>query len=196
MNRLCHLNRLLQLQIICNKKIMNSTLCRSSTDLVSKTMPNIRTPHEFTAELRPNARLLGLDLGSKTIGLAIATLPLGIATPLKTIQRIRFQLDAQALIDVIKGEGIDALILGLPLNMDGSAGQRVQSTKAFARNLAPLCSKPIMLFDERLTSSDAEDAMIEAGVRYTRRAAMLDAAAARLILQGAIDSLRPVLRGQ
>jgi putative holliday junction resolvase len=156
-------------------------------------MSNIRTLHEFVSELRPHARLLGLDLGSKTIGLAIATLPIGIATPLRTIQRIRFQLDAQALLDIIKGEAIDALILGLPLNMDGSAGARVQSTKAFARNLAPLCAKPILLFDERLTSSDAEDEMIAAGVRYTRRATMIDAAAARLILQGAIDSLKPLI---
>jgi putative holliday junction resolvase len=157
-------------------------------------MTHIRTSQEFAQELRTNARLLGLDLGSKTIGLAIATLPIGIATPLKTIQRIRFQLDAQALLDVVKGEGIDALVLGLPLNMDGSVGQRVQSTKAFVRNLAPLCSLPVLLFDERLTSSDAEDAMIAEGVRYTRRAANIDAAAARLILQGAIDSLRPFLR--
>ena len=153
-------------------------------------MSNLQTPQEFASGLSRNARLLGLDLGSKTIGLAIATMPMAIATPLKTIQRIRFQLDVQALLGVIKGEGIEALVLGLPLNMDGSNGQRVQSTKAFARNLLPLCDKPILLFDERLTSSDAEDAMIEAGVRYTRRAAAIDAAAARLILQGAIDSLR------
>jgi putative holliday junction resolvase len=152
-------------------------------------MSNIRSLQEFAFGLSRNARLLGLDLGSKTIGLAIATMPMGIATPLKTIQRIRFQLDVQALLHVIQSEAIEALVLGLPLNMDGSNGQRVQSTKAFARNLMPLCDKPILFFDERLTSSDAEDAMIEAGVRYSRRAAAIDAAAARLILQDAINSL-------
>jgi putative holliday junction resolvase len=156
-------------------------------------MTNILAVPEFAAFLPARARLLGLDLGTKTIGVAIATLPVGIATPLKTIQRTRFQADAQALVALIQREAIDALVLGLPLNMDGSYGARVQSTKAFARNLAPLCPLPILLVDERLTSSDAEDAMIAAGVRYQRRAEKIDAAAAQLILQDALHLLLPQL---
>jgi putative holliday junction resolvase len=156
-------------------------------------MINIRSLPEFASALPTRARLLGLDLGTKTIGLAMATLPIGIATPLKTIQRTRFQADAQALVQLIERESIDALVLGLPLNMDGSPGARVQSTKAFARNLAPFCPLPILLVDERLTSSDAEDAMIEAGVRYQRRAEKIDAAAAQLILQDALHLLIPLL---
>jgi putative holliday junction resolvase len=129
-------------------------------------------------------------LGTKTIGLAMAVLSVGIATPLRTLQRIRFQLDAQELMELIHQEEIDGIVLGLPLNMDGSAGPRVQATKAFARSLQAFDPPPILLRDERLTSSEAEGRMISAGVSVRRRAAMIDAAAARIILQDAVDTLR------
>jgi putative holliday junction resolvase len=153
-------------------------------------MTNLRTLTELAAQLRPNARLLGLDLGSKTIGLATATMPMGIATALTTMRRTAFQADAKILLELARKENVAAFILGLPLNMDGSAGPRVQSTRAFARNLSSLGAPPILLFDERLTSSEAEDQMIDAGLRYWKRADLVDSAAARIILQGAIDGLK------
>ena len=143
----------------------------------------------FSAILKPYTRLLGLDLGSKTIGLALASLPVAIATPLFTLRRTQFQRDARDLLALVAKERITALVLGLPFNMDGSEGPRAQSTRAFARNLQALGPPPILLWDERLSSAAAEDGMITAGLARNKRAAMIDAAAASIILQDALDQL-------
>jgi putative holliday junction resolvase len=141
----------------------------------------------FAATLASNARLLGLDLGTKTIGIAMASCSVGIATPLLTIQRSKFQRDVQELLQLAAREGITGLVLGLPFNMDGSEGPRAQSTRAFARNLQPHNPPPILLWDERLSSSEAEDGMIAQGLSPARRAAQIDAAAAAIILQDALN---------
>jgi putative holliday junction resolvase len=146
----------------------------------------------FRHLLRPSARIAGLDLGGKTIGLALATLSVGIASPIGTIRRTRFQDDAKALLDLVSREHIEGLVLGLPLNMDGSAGGRVQSTKAFARNLQTFGPPPILLFDERLSSAAAAEALKAAGAARAFREASIDAFAAQVILQDAIDRLRSI----
>jgi len=147
-------------------------------------------PDELAPLLTWRSRLLGLDLGASTIGLATGTLDVGIATPLTTIRRTRFRQDAANLMALVARENIAALVLGLPLNMDGSEGSRAQSTRAFVRNLAPFAPPPILLFDERLTSAAANDGMKEAGLSRRNREAMIDAAAAAIILQDALNRLR------
>jgi putative holliday junction resolvase len=147
-------------------------------------------PDELAPLLTWRSRLLGLDLGASTIGLATGTLDVGIATPLSTIQRTKFRQDAAELMALVKREHIAALVLGLPLNMDGSEGSSAQSTRAFVRNLAPFAPPPILLFDERLTSAAANDGMKEAGLSRRNREAMIDAAAAAIILQDALNRLR------
>jgi putative holliday junction resolvase len=146
----------------------------------------------FRALLPGRIRLLGLDLGDRTIGIAMGSPETGIATPLLTIRRTRFQTDAAELMGLVKRERIDGLVLGLPLNMDGSAGRRVQATKAFARNLQAFAPPPILLFDERLSSAAAKDALVLAGVRRQQREAMIDAAAATVILQDALGALAKI----
>lgn len=150
---------------------------------------------EFRRILRADARLAGLDLGGATIGLALATLSVGIASPVATIRRTKFRQDARALIDFARREAVAGLVIGLPLNMDGGAGPRVQATKAFARNLQTFDPPPILLFDERLTTAAAGDALREAGARRARREAMIDAHAAQVILQDALDRLRTISAG-
>jgi putative holliday junction resolvase len=149
-------------------------------------------PAAFLPLITRGTRLLGLDLGTKTIGLAMATYPDGIPTPLYTLRRTKFQHDAQELLALIGKEHIGGLVLGLPLNMDGSAGPRVQGTKAFARNLQSHDPPPILLFDERLTSMEAEDEMRNAGLNAKARAQNVDAMAARLILRDALDALQAI----
>jgi putative holliday junction resolvase len=152
-------------------------------------MRTLVTLDEMAGKLVSGSRLLGLDLGTKTIGLAIGSLPMGIATPLLTIRRTKFQQDAQALLAIANNENVAGLVLGLPLNMDDSEGPRAQSTRAFVRNLGTLSPLPVLLWDERLSSFEAEDMMREAGISSRRRAEMIDAAAAQVILQGALDAL-------
>lgn len=146
-------------------------------------------PALFASLLPPRARLAGLDLGTKTIGLASASLEVGIATAVRTIRRTRFQADAAALLDFVRHESIAGLVLGLPLNMDGSSGPRVQATRAFARNLGRLAPPPMLLFDERLSSATAEDALRDVAVSAARRRASIDAEAARVILQDALSRM-------
>jgi len=152
-------------------------------------------PQLFRQVLRPTARLAGLDLGDRTIGLATATLGVGVASPLTTIRRTRFQLDAARLRDFFVQEAVEGVVIGLPLNMDGSAGRRVQATRAFARNLQAFAPPPMLLFDERLSSSTAADAMREAGMSRKAREERIDAYAAGVILQDAIDRLRAMTSG-
>jgi putative Holliday junction resolvase len=135
-------------------------------------------------------KILGLDLGTKTIGVAVSDAMRYSATPLETIKRTKFTQDAERLEQLIASNHVVAIILGLPLNMDGSEGPRVQSTRAFARNLARRVALPIAFWDERLSTSAVTRMMIEADLRRDRRAEVVDKLAASYILQGALDRLR------
>lgn len=140
--------------------------------------------------LPPTGKLLGLDLGTKTIGVAISDGMRYSATPLETIKRTKFTQDAARLIELITENQAVGFVLGLPLNMDGSEGPRVQSTRAFARNLATKVSIPIVFWDERLSTSAVTRTLIEADVRRDKRAEVVDKLAASYILQGALERLR------
>ncbi|MBN9314321.1 MAG: Holliday junction resolvase RuvX [Devosia sp.] len=140
--------------------------------------------------LPPTGKLLGLDLGTKTIGVAISDGMRYSATPLETIKRTKFTQDAARLIELIAENDAVGFVLGLPLNMDGSEGPRVQSTRAFARNLAQKTDLPIVFWDERLSTSAVTRTLIEADVRRDKRAEVVDKLAASYILQGALERLR------
>ena len=142
------------------------------------------------ADIPDNGPLLGLDLGSKTIGIAICDPARTLATPVTVIQRTKFTKDAEELLALAKTRKIVGLVLGLPYNMDGSEGPRAQSTRAFARNLSGLTELPIMFWDERLSTAAAEDDLIAQGMRRDKRAKVIDAVAASHILQSALDGLR------
>jgi putative holliday junction resolvase len=146
--------------------------------------------HLSLSALPERGKLLGLDLGTKTIGVAIADAMRYSATPLETIARTKFTQDAQRLDSLITENSVVGIVLGLPLNMDGSEGPRAQSTRAFARNLAARITIPIVFWDERLSTSAVTRMMIEADLRRDRRAEIVDKLAASYILQGALDSLR------
>jgi len=143
---------------------------------------------EFAAVLGDGGRLLGLDVGTKTIGLATCDAGWSYATAAGTIKRTRFAADLEALKAFVATNGIAGLVVGLPLNLDGSDSPRTQSVRAFARNLAPL-ALPILLWDERWSTVAVERAMIEADMSRAKRAEKVDAHAAAHILQGAIDAL-------
>lgn len=134
----------------------------------------------------------GLDLGTKTIGVAVSDGMRSVATPLETVKRRKFGQDAQALIAILKAREIAGLILGLPRNMDGTEGPRCQSTRAFARNFSALWDGPIGFWDERLSTVAAERALLEADTTRKRRAEVIDHVAASYILQGALDRLRHI----
>ncbi len=145
---------------------------------------------ERLAERLPQgARLAGLDLGTKTIGVALSDPGLRIATPFHTIRREKFSKDAEALLALCAREKVGGLVLGLPINMNGTEGPRAQATRAFLRSLAPLTDLPVVLWDERLSTIGAERAMLEADMSRKKRAEKIDAAAAAFILQGALDRL-------
>ena len=145
---------------------------------------------EFSAALPPMRALIGLDLGDKTIGVAVSDSFLSVATPLETIRRKKFSVDAARLTEIITDRQIGGLILGLPRNMDGSEGPRCQSTRAFARNFDKLSTLPIGFWDERLSTVAAEKALLEADTTRKRRAEVIDHVAAGYILQGVLDRLR------
>jgi len=140
--------------------------------------------------LPSSGKLLGLDLGSKTIGVAISDAMRFSATPITTIKRGKFKNDAQTIIELINNNNLKGIVLGLPLNMDGSEGPRVQSSRAFARNLSALIDIPIAFWDERLSTSAVTKTLIEADVSRAKRAQVVDKLAASYILQGALDRLR------
>jgi putative Holliday junction resolvase len=140
--------------------------------------------------LPPTGKLLGLDLGTKTIGVAVSDALRYTATPLETITRTKFTADAARLMHLIEQNAAVALILGLPLNMDGSEGPRAQSTRAFARNLTQKTPLPIIFWDERLSTSAVTRMLIEADTRREKRAQVIDKLAASYILQGFLDRLR------
>ncbi|MEO0328578.1 MAG: Holliday junction resolvase RuvX [Pseudomonadota bacterium] len=139
---------------------------------------------------RPNnSKLIGLDLGTKTIGIAFSDTRLQIATARNTLKRTKFTTDANTLLRLAETENVFAIVLGLPFNMDGSEGQRAQSTRAFASNLKKLTDLPIFFQDERLSTHAAQEAMIEADMSRKKRAEKIDAVAAAIILQAALDRL-------
>ncbi len=153
------------------------------------------TAAEFAEALAPGGgKLAGLDVGTRTIGLAICDAGWHFAGPSQTINRTKFTKDLEQLKGFVATEHIAGLVIGLPLNMDGSDSPRTQSVRAFARNLAPL-ELPVLLWDERWSTQAVERAMIEADVSRARRAEKVDALAAAHILQGAIDALANVARG-
>ena len=136
----------------------------------------------------PHGKLAGLDVGTKTIGVAICDAGWHFAGPLETVRRTKFTQDMMTLRTIFEREDVVGLVVGLPLSMDGSDSPRTQSTRAFARNLGPL-QMPILLWDERWSTQAVERAMIEADVSRAKRAEKVDALAAAHILQGAIDAL-------
>lgn len=146
-------------------------------------------PLEAFVALPDHARLLGLDLGTKTIGLALSDVERQIATPLETIKRVKFSLDAVALLKIAEKHAVAGLIIGLPLNMDGTEGPRVQSTRAFVRNLVPLTPLPIAFWDERMSTLAVTRTLLDADASRAKRAAVVDKMAAAYILQGALDRL-------
>ncbi len=144
---------------------------------------------ELHQTLQRDQRLLGLDVGTKTIGLALSDVMTQIATPLETIRRTKFSVDAVRLFAIAKEQGVGGLVIGLPINLDGSEGPRAQSTRAFVRNLIPLTDLPMAFWDERLSTAAAERALLEADTSRKRRAELIDKMAAAYILQGALDRL-------
>jgi putative Holliday junction resolvase len=157
-------------------------------------LKNLHLPLEDLAALPRGARLMGVDLGTKTIGLAVSDVERLIATPLETIRRVKFGVDAERLLSLIAKHDVAALVLGLPLNMDGSEGPRVQATRAFARNLNMLRTIPIHYWDERLSTAAVTRTLLEADTSRTRRAELVDKMAAAYILQGALDRLSVMAR--
>jgi len=143
---------------------------------------------EFAVNFPHGGRLAGLDVGTKTIGVAFCDVSWSFATPDKTIIRKKFSADLEILKSIVAAQSIVGLVVGLPLNMDGTDSPRTQSTRAFARNLAPL-RLPLLLWDERWSTAAVERAMIAADVSRAKRAERVDSAAAAFILQGAIDAL-------
>lgn len=148
---------------------------------------------EFLAALPPMRALIGLDLGDKTIGVAVSDTFGSVATPLETVRRKKFGVDAARLQEIIAYRNVGGIVLGLPRNMDGSEGPRCQSTRAFARNFEKLWDGPVTFWDERLSTVAAERALLEADTTRKRRSEVIDHVAAAYILQGLLDRLR-VLR--
>ncbi len=145
---------------------------------------------ESLAGLGHGARLLGVDLGEKTIGLALSDVGRSIATPLETIRRTKFTPDAERIRALAARFEVGGVVMGLPLNMDGSEGPRAQATRAFVRNLTPLLGLPIVFWDERLSTAAVTRALLEADASRARRGEVVDKMAAAYILQGALDRLR------
>lgn len=148
------------------------------------------TIEEFKDAMPPFCALAGLDLGTKTVGVAVSDGLRQVATPLETIKRKKFTLDAARILEIAADRQIGGIILGLPRNMDGSEGARCQSTRAFARNLTKLTDIPISYWDERLSTVAAERALLEADTSRKRRSEVIDHVAAGYILQGVLDRMR------
>jgi putative Holliday junction resolvase len=145
---------------------------------------------EFAETVPAFTALAGLDLGTKTIGVAVSDSLRQVATPLETIKRKKFTQDAEKLIAVLEARQICGIVLGLPRNMDGTEGPRCQATRAFARNLSELWQGHVTFWDERLSTVAAERALLEADTTRKRRAEVIDHVAAGYILQGALDRMR------
>lgn len=144
---------------------------------------------DFRYSLKTGQRVLGLDIGSKTIGLALSDITRTVATPMETIKRSKFKVDVQTLKKIVEDQKIGGFVLGWPVNMDGSEGPRCQSTMAFSRNLADVIPLPQTLWDERLSTAAVERTLIEADRSRARRKDLVDKMAAAYILQGALHAL-------
>jgi putative Holliday junction resolvase len=145
---------------------------------------------QLKSVLQPGSRLIGLDLGEKTIGLSLSDTLLSVASPLETLKRGKFSVNAGELHRLIKEHGVGGLVVGLPLNMDGSEGPSAQSARAFARNFVNLHDIPVVFWDERLSTAAVTRTLLEADSSRKRRAEVVDKMAAAYILQGALDRLR------
>lgn len=143
----------------------------------------------FARSLPRGARLIGIDVGSKTLGLALSDATRSIASGLVTLRRSRLAADLRRLLELATEHGVGGFVVGLPLNLNGSEGPRAQATRAFARNLAKLTPLSILYWDERLSTAAAERALLEADTSRRRRAAVIDKVAATLILQNALDRM-------
>ncbi|MGE0213740.1 MAG: Holliday junction resolvase RuvX [Parvibaculaceae bacterium] len=144
---------------------------------------------EDLARLPPGRPLMGLDVGTKTIGIAMSDLSRRIASPRETIKRTKFTPDAERLLALAAKDLVAAIVIGLPINMDGTEGPRAQATRAFARNLSRLTELPLVFWDERMSTAAVERMLIEADRSRARRAELVDKLAAAYILQGALDRL-------
>ena len=144
---------------------------------------------DMKAGLASGQRLLGLDLGEKTIGLALSDTLLTVATPMQTLKRGKFTADALALDAIIAAQNVGALVVGLPLNMDGSDGPSAQSARAFGRNWVKRSGVPVLFQDERLSTSAVTRTLIDADASRKRRSEVVDKMAAAYILQGVLDRL-------
>lgn len=144
---------------------------------------------ETFSALPHHARLMGVDLGTKTIGLALSDLERRIASPLETIKRVKFTPDAARIVALVKKFDVKGIVVGLPLNMDGSEGPRAQSTRSFMRNFAPLAGTPVLFWDERLSTVAVTRTLLAADASRARRGELVDKLAAAYILQGALDRL-------
>lgn len=150
----------------------------------------ICNPAELKQQVRKGARLLGLDVGTKTIGMALSDTTLLLATPFDTIRRTRFRDDAQRLLQEIARHQVGGIVVGLPLALDGSESPRTQGVRQFAKNLLELTNLPLAFWDERLSTAAVEREMIAADLTRKRRAEIIDKVAAAYILQGLLDRLR------
>jgi putative Holliday junction resolvase len=146
----------------------------------------------FAGALAPGRRLIGIDAGTKTLGLALSDVTRSIASPMDTIRRTKFSADSERLLTIAAQQEIAGFVLGLPVNLDGSEGPRAQATRAFARNLNRVSQLPILLWDERLSTAAAERTLLEADASRKRRGEVIDKMAAAIILQGALDRLRHI----
>ncbi|MEO3385944.1 Holliday junction resolvase RuvX [Mesorhizobium sp. CAU 1741] len=149
---------------------------------------------DLSGQLEPGSRIAGLDLGTKTIGLAVSDASLSFAHPRPVIMRRKFTLDAEALLAALRTDAVRAVVIGLPVNMDGTEGPRVQATRAFVRNMVKLTELPFVYWDERLSTVAAERALISMDVSRRKRDERIDSAAASFILQGVLDRLRAIRR--
>lgn len=156
-------------------------------------MTNI-VPLETISTLPPRQRLMGLDLGTKTIGLALSDIERRIATALETVRRTKFTADATRILELVKQHDVGGFVIGLPLNMDGSEGPRAQATRAFVRNMERLTPLPFVLWDERLTTVAVTRTLLEADTSRARRSQLVDKLAAAYILQGVLDRITYLAR--
>ncbi|WP_425643267.1 Holliday junction resolvase RuvX [Agrobacterium tumefaciens] len=154
----------------------------------------ILTIEELAETLQPAQAIAGLDLGTKTIGLAMSDLSRRFATPRPVIKRVKFTRDAEVLLAFAEKEKVSAFIIGLPINMDGSAGPRAQATRAFVRTMGEKTALPFIFWDERLSTVAAERVLLEMDVSRAKRAERINSAAASFILQGALDRLSALAR--
>ncbi len=155
---------------------------------------NVITLDELPARLTRFSRLMGLDLGTKTIGLGLSDVERRLASPLETIQRKKFSEDVRKMIATADKYEVAAYVIGLPLNMDGSEGPRCQATRAFVRNMAALDQRPFVFWDERLSTAAVTRSLIDQDASRARRAEVVDRMAAAYILQGALDRLQAIAR--